>query len=270
MAPHGSMNGAGGNTIPPRANASIHWMMTLNNYTNEELESLKKVWGDGSIISKFCVQEEKGENGTPHLQGYIAFIKKSRPMELFNNKRIHWEKCRDVKNSILYCSKEETKNGERWTNIVFPKPIKVIKEEQFYGWQHEILNMIKGEPDDRKIYWYWEDTGGAGKSCFSKYLVVKHNAVILSGKGNDCKYGIVKWHESMGTYPELIIYDVPRCNIDYVNYEALESIKNGLFFSGKYESTQVVMNSPHLIIFANEPPDKSKMSADRWHIVRIG
>jgi len=50
----------------------------------------------------------------------------------------------------------------------------------------------------------------------------------------------------------------------------LESIKNGLFFSGKYESTQVVMNSPHLIIFANEPPDKSKMSADRWHIVRIG
>ena len=28
-----------------------------------------------------------------------------------------------------------------------------------------------------------------------KYLCVKHNAISVSGKSNDCKYSIVKYHE---------------------------------------------------------------------------
>jgi len=65
------------------------------------------------------------------------------------------------------------------------------------------------------------------------------------------------------------VFDIPRTNIDYLNYEAIESIKNGCFFSGKYECTQVIMNCPHVIIFANSPPLEHKLSIDRWHIINI-
>lgn len=68
---------------------------------------------------------------------------------------------------------------------------------------------------------------------------------------------------------KLIVVDCPRSQQDYINYGAIEQIKNGLIFSGKYEGTQLVFNSPHVIVFANEPPDYSKMSMDRWNVVQI-
>jgi len=272
MAPCGSMNGAGGNTKPPREIASIHWILTLNNYTDDEIDDLLAVLKDGSIVSKYCVQKEIGEQRTPHLQGYIAFVKKARPMEKITNKRIHWEKCRDVKAAIIYCSKDDTFDGERWCNFTLPpkqRPLKLIKEEQFYGWQNDIIEIIKAEPDDRSIYWFWEADGGIGKTQFCKYLCVKYNACIMSGKAADCKYGIVKFHEERGYYPELVVFDIPRCNHDFISYDAIESIKNGLFFSGKYEGCQIVFNSPHVICFANETPEMYKLSADRWRIRKL-
>ena len=271
MAPAGSVDSGEGSTISSpkkRVVASIHWCFTLNNWNEDQLNILLGHDSDGSI-KKYVWQEEVGTNGTPHLQGYIEFAKKQRPVEFIGIKQIHWEKCRDVKASIAYCTKDDTATGKRWTNIRLPKPIKIIKEESFYHWEKEIIEMISEEPDDRTIHWYWEPDGGVGKTAFCKYLVVKHHAVILSGKGNDCKYGIVKYHEENGVYPELIIYDVPRCNLNYISYDALESIKNGLFFSGKYESGQVVMNCPHLLVFANEEPEYEKMSRDRWRVSRI-
>lgn len=95
------------------------------------------------------------------------------------------------------------------------------------------------------------------------------DALCVSGKGSDCKYAIVKCYEIKKKYPQIIIFDVPRTNIDYINYEAIESIKNGVFFSGKYESAQVIMNCPHVIVFANSMPCQNKLSKDRWVIKEI-
>jgi hypothetical protein len=50
----------------------------------------------------------------------------------------------------------------------------------------------------------------------------------------------------------------------------MENVKDGLFFSTKYESGMVRYNPPHVIVFANVPPDVTKMSADRWVIKEIG
>jgi len=79
----------------------------------------------------------------------------------------------------------------------------------------------------------------------------------------------VAYNEKRKKYPKIIIFDVPRTHIDYLNYEAIESIKNGCFFSGKYECCQVIMNCPHVLIFANTEPERYKLSSDRWNIVEI-
>jgi hypothetical protein len=80
---------------------------------------------------------------------------------------------------------------------------------------------------------------------------------------------IASYKKETKKYPKIIIFDVPRANIDHINYDAIESMKNGCFFSGKYECAQVLMNSPHIIIFANSEPQRYNLSMDKWHIVEI-
>lgn len=70
--------------------------------------------------------------------------------------------------------------------------------------------------------------------------------------------------------PEIILIDVPRALIRFVSYHTIESIKDRLFSSGKYESKDVLLeHHPHIFCFANYPPDREKLSEDRWHVVEI-
>jgi hypothetical protein len=43
------------------------------------------------------------------------------------------------------------------------------------------------------INWYWETTGGVGKTTLCKYLVGKHDALMLTGKSNDMYHMISKF-----------------------------------------------------------------------------
>ena len=85
-----------GNTKRP--SPAKHWCFTLNNYTTEDIENiLGSIGSDGSTFGskpKYIFQEEEGEEGTPHLQGYINFDRKVRPKNVFKwerAQRIHWE-----------------------------------------------------------------------------------------------------------------------------------------------------------------------------------
>lgn len=259
-----SLDEVGNTKTSSRISSSYYWVFTLNNFTDEEFIILKH-----EIKSKcadYRVQEEIGENGTKHLQGFIKATKRIRPLETFSLKRIHWEKAKSPKYAREYCCKEDTATGNYILDT--KEQLNLIKPDR--PWQLEILNIINDTYiNDRIIHWYWEPIGNTGKSCFTKYLCAKHNAISVSGKSNDCKYAIVKYHEEKNKYPKIIIFDIPRTSIDYLNYEAIESIKNGCFFSGKYESGQVIMNSPHVFIFANSAPEIHKLSQDRWNIVKM-
>ena len=247
---------------------SKHWCFTFNNYTGDDIIKFQEVSSNSS--KRYVFQEELGENGTPHLQGYIEFIDKVRPKNMYDTK-IHWEKCRNIKNSILYCSKDDTRNGEIYChNIRLPKKVKILEEDKLYSWQRDIIDIIKEEPDDRTINWFYEKSGCAGKSTFCKYLAVKHNALIVGARATDMKYMIVKYEELHGVYPEVIIMDISRSNeINDIDYDGIEQVKNGLFMSSKYECCQVIMNSPHIICFANDKPMTCAMSEDRWNIIKL-
>jgi len=145
------------------------------------------------------------------------------------------------------------------------RPLQCLKEEQLYDWQREIVELTETVPDDRTINWYWEPFGNVGKSQLMRYLVIQKGALLVSGKSADIKYQIASCKQP----PDLIIYDIPRTSENYINWAALEEIKNGLFSSPKYESKMVVMNSPHIICFANFEPNIDVMSADRWRVIKI-
>lgn len=263
----------GGNTITPpsketktqRTSQRIKHFMTWNNYKKSDIEKLKKKMD--SICKVYVFQEETGENGTPHLQGCFWLHKKARWTEFNLSKKIHWEKVINWKQSVEYCSKEETRSGNVYSKgITFPKKLKLI--EKLRPWQKDILKIIESEPDDRTVYWIYDQKGCNGKTVFSKYLHAKENAIIATAGGNKdiaCLLAVLKEGGRDLNDKNTFIFNFPR-STEGISYKAIESVKDGLMTSTKYESATLVFNCPHVICFSNELPDLYKLSEDRWNI----
>lgn len=269
MAPTGSdeeLDLLGGNTkTPKRPNSAKHWCFTWNNYPSDWHTNFINCGSNGSMFECFVIQEEVGEQGTPHLQGVVRCFKKHRWAEFHLPKSIHWEVCKNWTASIQYCSKRETRRAgtQPFTKgVTLPEEIRLINPT--YPWEQDILSILQSEPDDRKIYWIFEPIGGAGKSQFAKYITHTFGAIPIGGRATDILYAVAK-------YPSKIYYyDMPRSHSrNHVSYETLEMVKNGVFLSTKYDCATVVRNAPHIFIFANEPPAIDKLSADRWVIKEI-
>lgn len=253
------------------------WYATVNNWTEEEWDQMDQIFETNEDIKCACMGKEVGEEGTPHLQCYIEFKKRIRPREsgIFKEfgTRIHWgdkfgkpcKKKMPTQVGINYCSKDGDFKCYRC------KPSRKLKLiDPTYEWEKTILEEIKEEPDDRTIHWIWSRKGAMGKTQFCKYLVAKHNACVLHGKGGDIRHGLAQWIEAHGEYPDVVVYPIPRCfNNEYLSYEGLENIKDMFFYSGKYEGGQVNGPPPHLYVFANCEPDWEKMSEDRWEVSNI-
>lgn len=242
-----------------RISPSRKWCGVHNNFEEIDIENMVQQFLSKDMM--YVIGREVGENGTPHLQFYVEHkTKKFRPMEYFKLEyKPHYEKCKGTQEqNIEYCTKE----NNYLTNFNIKKNIKV---EEPYGWQLDALKILEEEPEERKIHWWYEPKGKVGKSQFCKYMCVKKNAVVVSGKGNDILYMVAK----MEVAPKIILIDIPRC-VEHVSYNAIEKLKDGLFFSAKYESTMYVMNTPTIMVFANEMPQMEKLSDDRWNIVEIG
>lgn len=255
---------AEGNTKPSTVNPAIKWCFTFNNYTELEYQTMKKYC---SVLCRCAViGKEVGEGGTPHLQGYIEFKTKARPLSKFKfTKSIHWEKAHGSKmDNFKYCTKEDK---DYWVhNIDCPFDIDI----ELYPWQNYIVNCMDKKPDDRKIHWIWDEEGCKGKTMLAKWLYLKKiNVVVLSGKACDMKHGIVEYEKSNGCLPKIVIINIPRSQLDYVSYTGIEEIKDMFFFSGKYEGGMICGANPHVLIFANSPPDYDKMSSDRWEVKNV-
>lgn len=236
------------------------WCFTLNNYSENDIKKLEQSF----IGEKYIIGKEIGENGTPHLQGYINWNKQTRltALKKINNK-IHWEKCKgNEKDNIKYCSKD---GDYIIKGLKVEKPIKIITN--LHPWQKEIEDLYNTEPDGRTIHWYWEETGGVGKSSFCKYMYVIHGAITIQG-GKLADIMNIIFNLDMNDVTMLMI-DVPRNNGNNISYSAVECILNGMITNTKFETGVKVFNAPHVVVFSNYEPDIEKLSGDRWSIKKI-
>lgn len=258
------MTQSGGNTKPQTSTRSRRWCLTLNNYTECDSKNLAQ------FFDKYVIGKEVGdEKKTPHLQAY--FEKKSA-VRFTTLKRMfprgHWEVPKgNAKQNYDYC----IKGGNFISNMFEDRNKKLLKKYDgvvWKEWQQKILNIIEGKIDDRKIYWVVDEIGNSGKSFLAKYIFLKFNVIIASGKKADI-FNQIKTLIDDGKEPHIILVDVPRSGMKYVNYGAIESIKNGLIYSGKYEGGCCAFDTPHVLIFSNDVPDNDKWSADRYEIIYI-
>jgi len=237
----------------------------INNYTADEVSQLKRILP--TIAKKAICAFEVGESGTPHIQAYISLIKKERITGLQNKypgcfSRASFRKVRNENALIDYCQKD----GEVFIKIGFPAEVKIITVLK--PWQQSVENKYLEDPDDRKIFWFWESRGGIGKSSFVKYMVVKYKCLFCDGGKKGDLINLV-FNNNMDTC-KCVIWDLPRSTKGNISYATLESVKNGLICNTKYETGTKAFNPPHIFVFANFPPDEpDQLSLDRWMIFNL-
>lgn len=248
--------------VPKRKNHFFTW----NNYTEEQIEELLSSFRRLGAL-KWAFQEEIcPTTGTPHLQGMVMFPRELRDTVWDKTGRAHWEKLRKEDGEYQLKEKSRKPNGRQWT-YGFPKPVRII--EKLYPWQEKVEAIYKTEPDDRKVFWFWEAKGNVGKSAFVKYMVVKYGCLFCDG-GKKADLINLVFNANMDD-TRCIMWDIPRASRNNISYSTIEAIKNGLVCNTKYETGVKAFNPVHVFVFANFPPDFNEegLSEDRWVLTEL-
>jgi hypothetical protein len=90
-----------------RQSQAKRWCFTLNNYSDSEYGAI--IAFAQASCSYACIGKERGENGTPHLQGYLICRVQHRLSQLKDklSARAHLEVARGLpETNRVYCSKE--------------------------------------------------------------------------------------------------------------------------------------------------------------------
>lgn len=156
------------------------WVFTINNYTEKDVE-----WCKSLEVNRITVGKEVGENGTPHLQGYVTWKRSYRLTALKKlHDKAHWEPARAV-DAANYCRKGEMvidinngKQGQRSDLMELKKNIEegksvrdIILEDPVVFHQYgrtltkleDVIQSKKFRKWETKGIWYWGKTG-VGKS----------------------------------------------------------------------------------------------------------
>lgn len=245
------------------------YIFTWNNYPpnhNMFVETL------APAPHRYLYQEETGQTGNKHLQGCIHF-KSARSWNSVQKALpgAHVERARNWLASVKYCSKEETRTGGQFSNFRNHIAVDPLAGVELYAWQQAALDLISAPcTDDRKVHWFVDRIGNRGKTALCKHILLtkKDWTFVSAGKGADILYSVAARAQN-GRRIEGVLANFTREAEDHISYAALEALKDGLFFAGKYESSHVVMDPPHVLCFSNWMPELSKLSADRWNIINL-
>lgn len=294
-----------GNT--KRISASVRWCFTLNNYTEDEVKHVQELVPDMATFVLYG--KETGEEGTPHLQGYIQFNKDLR-LSAIKKKlpRAHLEVARgSPEQNIEYCSKDgdvftkgklrQRNSGKRNDLELFKEAVKDgnfsidnLREEHsdvfakyprfcreyiqasipepelpsyaLFPWQAALSETLKGDPDDRKIIFVVDTAGNSGKTWFAKYfcsLFPDKTQYMESSKKADMAY-------ALNPGIKTLFINVTRTQNEFFNYSFIESVKDGMVFSSKYESGLKRLGNCHVVVMMNQRPDETALSRDRYSI----
>jgi len=141
----------------------------------------------------------------------------------------------------------------------------ILVEGELRPWQRDLDEIINAEPDDRTINFIVDPDGNKGKSWLVRYWFSSRSDIqrLSIGKRDDLAY-------ALDISKRCFLFDIPRTQLEFLQYSVLEQIKDRMVFSAKYESTcKIIQHAAHVFVFTNEEPDMDKMSHDRYNIINI-
>lgn len=148
-----------------------------------------------------------------------------------------------------------------------PQPERIPDPWKFQ-WQADLEhNIVNNAPPKRKILWYMDIKGGAGKTDFALGLLDRYpkDTYIFTQFGGQRDTATVIGNAiDAGWTGRYCIVDLPRDAQTKAIYEPLECIKNGLITALKYQGGMRRFTPGWLIVMANFTYEVGHMSGDRW------
>lgn len=223
--------------------------------------------------------EMDGVTHNIHLQAFARSDEKVRASTIrkalikkFPGKSVHVApaSAAGVRALKKYCMKVETRVLGPWADKEQYMGADLIKKDEMVGFQKWICKLLPTKPSRRLTYWFYCPEGGSGKSAIGKYLAYHHDVPMFTfAKAWDLLKLV-----SMEPNRKMYIINLSKTKPAEVSmddmYNVLESIKDRNFCSYKgTDVKRVLMNPPHLIVFANCAPKKEAMTQKRLKTFKI-
>lgn len=243
--------------------------------SKEALVEWCRKWG-----KRYVFQLEKSDKGYVHWQGRISLAKKrekSALLKILDFVPMYFEPCStNTLGDAFYCTKQDTRieGPFRDTDVEDFMPDQFAPYvNKLLPWQQKMWDMIPTfEP--RLINLVYDPTGNNGKTVLAALAELQHVGIDLPPV-NDMKeimqMMLDETHQKTRR-PGSIFIDLPRA-MDKSRlhgiYAAIEQIKKGKLYDGRYSFRKWWIHSPQIFVFTNCKPDMTLLSNDRWRLFMI-
>ena len=176
------------------------------------------------------------------------------------------EACKEVYRMEYYIQKQaidKAANALR-SDIALKKLKEEFETATLKPWQHVVMKLVEIQ-GNREILFVIDDIGNQGKTWLTQYMTIIHEGQCFdSTNKKDVAYAL---NPEKNTF----IFDVTRATEPKMSLQILESIKNGIVFSGKYESGTKIVSNAKVILMANSFNElhEAQLSVDRFMILHL-
>lgn len=137
-------------------------------------------------------------------------------------------------------------------------------------WQNEVYQKLMNQ-NDRQILFVQDQSGNSGKSKLARFILDTHPENTFycnSGKSKDVAHAISKVHNL-----KYAIFDYPRnTHPQYLPWNILEGLKDGLISSPKYDSRTIKFHGTvKVLVLTNHDlaTEHARLTADRWSVIDL-
>lgn len=239
----------------------IDWGICKWQWTSEREISKRelKIMLDKNDCKKWIIGFEVGKNGLRHYQVRLVTS---------NDNFFEWVKAHiptaHIEKANQGWSDYERKSG-RFITSDDTAEIRQVRFGTLRPLQKKILKIV-GTQNDRQIDVFLDSVGNHGKSWLTIHLWERGQALVVP-RSESSAAKISAFICSAWRGEPFIIIDIPRASKPKPEwYEAIEELKDGLVFDGRYSGRCRNIRGCKLIIFTNVELDLKRLSHDRWRL----
>ena len=216
-------------------------------------------------------KDEENENKDEELKKYLIKIENEYQEKLVQGKKIYQMVGEGIAPyQALPSEMKEAVDAFMENHENFRK----VGNVELKPWQESLLKYVQ-QPHDREIIWVVGKDGNEGKSWFQKYVksVFGTRRVVT---GIDIKANNASIFQALRKCPivtaDIFLFNIGKSKkkFDVINYDALEAMKDGEAFASKYDSQQLKIRVPNVVmVFSNSPPDVRELAKLRFRVFHI-